>query len=946
MKRNRRITYWGMVLIGILFSTLTISKYNDFYRKELTETLVTVADVAAVDVQTDEDLENNLYDIIDNAVSDLTGFCAYSFGENEYSQVTMNELYSQVKTIGNVYYMHAVCNDENQTATGAFLAATGEKVYNLSETEIYTLCRQGRVECDGFIARSQLVGNDYYAVIIWSPENIVSFTNNGETISDEYGETILYLNETEQGYEVYSANNPEYLHKKATDFLSAAIDIDSLCDNSNATLVTMADGTRGLVIGKRATDSSCVMVIMPVSAMNINLARSVLLPNLLFWIILILMTYFIQKVRQEGVDSEEDDSEYIKVGIKHCIDRRVSSHIGASVVFGMILMILQVIYLQTLINYSNQNIAANSNLHNLEEVAVTNISNREAVEQVYEFCNSMITEAIATYYMEHPKKLSDASLEAMMDLMPNCSEITLYDRSGTSQYTTGAFKGYTLSHDESTAEYKCWELIEGTRNSVTYNADKSDYYVAGRRQDEDGIVRVLLDAQQYLNFMDMMSIEQTVLRASLGRANKIYLLTEDLSRLYFNEYGSDMVFELNNNLPKEALTDGYTGIDRIEGVKYYINTKAGKDYIFICAEKISNIREMAVSYVIRIIILCFVLTYVLFMVTSLKETAKVESAGTVSRGNKEIARSLEEQMLDDSFKKLLRNMVVFSGIALVTLLGIDTATNSDSLLTYLFSSEWSHGINMFSVTMILIMVVLGIVFTAVARTIILYVTQNMGPRGLTIGRMISSLIKLAVLIIVIAKTLIYIGANPSTLLAGAGIAGAMISFCAQQTVNDMLSGFFIVFEGLFNIGDWIKVDGFRGQVIEIGVRTTKVAIGNNIQIINNSELKTITIMARNSTGAICDVDIAYKEDAESVIQLIEDNAALYRNAIPEIMEGPYVDGVVELGASGVTIRIWSLAGQENVLKVERQMRRVTKQLFDDNNIEIPFTQVTIHTDAD
>lgn len=946
MKKRRIIIYIGMLIVGILFSSMVVARYSRFYKKELSATLNSVAEVAAVDVQTDRNLQTSLNEILDDCVDNLVGFCSFSFKENQYSKPIMDELYTQIKAIGYVYYMHAICDDENQTAVGTFLSANGEPGCILNEEELYELCTTGEVVCDDFQAKAMEVEAGYYAVITWNPDSIVAFEDSGQIITAEYGETILYIRKTEDGDKVYSANYDEYLNKDVKDILGNSVNIDELLGSSDTMTINMKDRTRSLVTAMQATDDEYVLVFLPVSSINLDMARSILLPNLLFWLVLIFMTHFILEVLRDNSEDENDGAVYHRVGKKYCIERRMSSHIGASVIFGMVLILLLVTYSQTLVNYSNQNMKANSNLHNLEEIIKNNEANVEGLTSLYEYCNSLLTEAIATYYMEHPETLNDDSLNRLLDRMPHCNDITLYDREGTSEYTTGTFKGYTLSHDESSMEYGCWDIIEGKQNVLLYGSPSEDYYIVGRRQDKGGLVRLLVDADEFDYFIKMMSIDETVLRTGFGRATKIYTLLTDSSKLRFIEDDSNEIRLISNSLPEEAMTDGYAGIERIEGVKYYINTSIYNDYILICAERIHNIRGLGVGYIVRIVIICFLMTYILFTVLSLRKVELMQKEGTVSKNKYEIAHSLEEQLLDDRFKQMLRNMVVFSGVVLVALLGIDAISSKNSLLTYLFSSEWSHGINMFSVTMILIVTVIGIVFSIVMRTFIIYVTQNMGPRGLTIGRMISSLMKLAVLIAVITKTLMYLGVNPAALLAGAGIAGAMISFCAQQTVNDLLSGFFIVFEGVFNIGDWIKVDGFRGQVVEIGVRTTKVAIGNNIQIINNSELKKITIMAKNSTGAICDVDIAYKEDAGKVIKLLGESAKTYQSLIPEIVEGPYVDGVVELGASGVTIRMWAIASQEDVLKVERQMRKVTKQIFDTNNIEIPFTQVTIHTDTD
>ncbi len=96
-------------------------------------------------------------------------------------------------------------------------------------------------------------------------------------------------------------------------------------------------------------------------------------------------------------------------------------------------------------------------------------------------------------------------------------------------------------------------------------------------------------------------------------------------------------------------------------------------------------------------------------------------------------------------------------------------------------------------------------------------------------------------------------------------------------------------------------------------------------------------------GAICTVDIAYREDIERVIRIIQANTDRYMSEIPEMEEAPYVHGVVDLGSNGITLRIQSyLSNQANAARVQRAMLRVTKRIFEENYITIPFPQVVVH----
>ena len=82
--------------------------------------------------------------------------------------------------------------------------------------------------------------------------------------------------------------------------------------------------------------------------------------------------------------------------------------------------------------------------------------------------------------------------------------------------------------------------------------------------------------------------------------------------------------------------------------------------------------------------------------------------------------------------------------------------------------------------------------------------------------------------------------RPEDSQLGAGVLALIIGLGSQSLVADILAGIFIVFEGEFQVGDIVIIDGWRGEVKEIGIRTTKlVDVGGNIKIVNNSEIKTI-----------------------------------------------------------------------------------------------------------
>ena len=198
-------------------------------------------------------------------------------------------------------------------------------------------------------------------------------------------------------------------------------------------------------------------------------------------------------------------------------------------------------------------------------------------------------------------------------------------------------------------------------------------------------------------------------------------------------------------------------------------------------------------------------------------------------------------------------------------------------------------------------------------------------KGKAFVDLICSFIKYIAVIALIFAVLSVWGVNTAALLAGIGILSLIVGLGAQPLIEDIIAGLFIVFEHVFDVGDIIVVDGFRGTVKEIGIRTTQIEdAGGDVSL------------------AISEVDIEYGESLERVELVIKENLENIKKNVPDIAEGPFYMGVSKLGASGVTLRFTAKCPEMQKFQVERDMNRQLKLMFDNNDINIPFTQVVIH----
>lgn len=257
---------------------------------------------------------------------------------------------------------------------------------------------------------------------------------------------------------------------------------------------------------------------------------------------------------------------------------------------------------------------------------------------------------------------------------------------------------------------------------------------------------------------------------------------------------------------------------------------------------------------------------------------------------------------------------------------------------YIFSGAGDYNPWIRSVSLVVFILSISYAIRIVFKFISKYL-----KKGSAVMNLIASLIKYVAVLVLIFLILAAFKVDTMTLLVSAGVVSLVIGLGAQSLINDVIAGLFIVFEEVFEIGDIIVVDGFRGTVKEIGVRTTQIVDwGGNIKVINNSDIRNLVNMTSELSTAYVNVDIEYGESIERVETVIKNNLSRMKEAIPDIVDGPYYIGVSDLGDSGVRLAFIAQCKENVRFQVERDIRRQLKIIFDENDVGIPFPQVTVN----
>lgn len=210
-------------------------------------------------------------------------------------------------------------------------------------------------------------------------------------------------------------------------------------------------------------------------------------------------------------------------------------------------------------------------------------------------------------------------------------------------------------------------------------------------------------------------------------------------------------------------------------------------------------------------------------------------------------------------------------------------------------------------------------------------------------RLIISFTRYALFIVAIILILSSWGVDTQALLVSAGILGLIIGLGAQSLIADIIAGMFIVFDGEYKVGDFIVVDGWRGSVMEIGIRTTKIMDeGGNIKYINNNTIKAVVNQSQELSVVKCELGIYYDENLENVELKIKEYMPRIKDKIPYIVDGPYYKGVQAMEDSYVSLLFLAKCEEVNFYPAKRALNREIYRMAAEMNIPIPYPQVVVN----
>ncbi len=201
-----------------------------------------------------------------------------------------------------------------------------------------------------------------------------------------------------------------------------------------------------------------------------------------------------------------------------------------------------------------------------------------------------------------------------------------------------------------------------------------------------------------------------------------------------------------------------------------------------------------------------------------------------------------------------------------------------------------------------------------------------------------SLSKYTIYIIMMISVLNVLNIPTQSILAAAGLGGLAIGFGAQNLVKDVISGFFVLLEDQYAVGDYITIDDATGTVEGMELRTTKIrSFNGDLHIIPNGDIKKVINHSRGNSLAVIDVAIAYETDIDEAIRVLRKIVdEYYEKNNDKIIEQPKVLGITKFADSDLNIRMIARTQPLKHWAVEREIRKKVKEAFEEGGIEVPY----------
>ncbi len=176
-----------------------------------------------------------------------------------------------------------------------------------------------------------------------------------------------------------------------------------------------------------------------------------------------------------------------------------------------------------------------------------------------------------------------------------------------------------------------------------------------------------------------------------------------------------------------------------------------------------------------------------------------------------------------------------------------------------------------------------------------------------------------------------VGLPTAPILASAGVVGLAVGLGAQSFIADVVSGFFILFEEQYFVGDVVQIGDAAGRVEAINIRHTQIRDeAGKLYIIPNGQIKTVINFSKGYVNAVVDIKVPTSANLEHVTRDMAEAGRRLRERKHEVLADTVIKGLVDLTPGDMTIRSVTKVQAGTHLTMQQEYRRILKEVFDES----------------
>ncbi len=633
-------------------------------------------------------------------------------------------------------------------------------------------------------------------------------------------------------------------------------------------------------------------------------------------------------------------------------------------VFGLLLVAVTTYYVQTLFALSLHTLQTNNEKRDIEVNLEEAANSAEQLKASYD--DRYLSEAkIISYILsDKPELRTKEELKELSGIF-DLQYIMLFDSQGRETLSDSPIVGFELSDDPESQSYPFHVLLHGI-----------PYYIQDAMEDDltgefhqfigvpmttedgsayDGFLQIAVSPDKLQSVLEEVSLNK-VLVNTLSASSDVVIAIDPETKLITSSENEALIGlpAADFGIEEEQIKNRYFGYLKFNDRRYYADSFiADNQYVYLLALSATlfsgritmTIFTLLVTMLNMLFITLLYRRYDVVNPASIADDPYVEvtmADGGTKRTLNIISRMMRntpawnKKTAEEKTGYIVRIVIGFLAAGMLVAFALrNVLYTEDTIFGFIVSNKWEKGFNVFAVTEVLgIIAIYSLLITLINKlmdTAIKLVT----PKNETILRLTKSFIQYVGAIAVVYYCLSLFGFDSQSLLASAGLLTLVIGLGARDLITDILAGLFIIFENEFQVGDIIEVNNFKGRVIEIGIRTTRIInVKQDVRSINNRNLTNITNKTRRNSFCDIIITVGFDQDINAIEEMLDRELPKIKDKSPYIISGPTYGGIDEMSGRDMKLSIRTECLESRKFEVRTIVHKEIKRLFDENGFKL------------